>query len=87
MGENAEIYVKAPIYEGITKGSAHKVNKIFDPGKSNLTVIIEIINPITKLEKTTAKKTIKVLNTNPKTSHDSKKLEIDLEKFKNLQSM
>ena len=87
MGENAEIYVKAPIYEGITNGSAHKVNKIFDPGKSNLTVIIDIIKPIIKLENTTAKNTIKVLNTKTKTSQNSKKLEIDLEKLRNLQSI
>jgi hypothetical protein len=50
-------------------------------------VIIDIIKPIIKLENTTAKNTINVLNTKPKTSHDSKKLEIDLEKLRNLQSI
>jgi 4-hydroxy-tetrahydrodipicolinate reductase len=34
-----------------------------------------------------SKNTINVLNTKPKTSHDSKKLEIDLEKLRNLQSI
>ena len=54
----------------MTKGSAHKVNIIFDPGNSNLTVIMDINNPIKRLENTTATNTETVLKSSPKTSQD-----------------
>ena len=51
LGENAETYVKAPIYEGITKGKIVSENNNFEPGNSYLTVRIDINNPRNKLVK------------------------------------
>ncbi len=48
----------------------NRVNKIFDPANSNLTVTIDINKPTIRLEITTAINTAIVLKSNPKTSHD-----------------
>ena len=58
------------MYDGITNGRAHRVNKIFDPANSNLIVTIDINKPTIRLEITTTINTAIVLNSNPKTSHD-----------------
>ena len=87
FGEKAEIYVKAPIYDGITKGRVHSVNSIFEPVILNLIKIIEINKPKIMLEITTAKNIEIVLNNRPYTFHDSKKLSKDLVKVKNRQTI
>ena len=87
MGEKAEIYVNAPIYDGITKGNVQSVNKIFEPLTLNLIKIIDISKPKVTLDITTTKNIDIVLNNIPYTFHDSKKLSKDLEKVKNLQTM
>ena len=70
FGEKAEIYVKAPIYDGTTKGSVQSVNKIFEPAILNLIKTIDINKPKEILEKTTAKNIAIVLNNKPYTFHD-----------------
>ena len=53
----------------------------------NLIKIIDINKPKTRLEITTAKNIEMVLNNNPYTFHDSKKLSKDLVNVKNLQTI
>ena len=53
----------------------------------NLIKIIDINKPNNRLEKTTAKNIEIVLNNNPYTFHDSKKLAKDLVKVKNRQTI
>ena len=87
FGEKAEIYVKAPIYDGITKGKVQSVNIIFEPLILNLIKIMDINKPKDTLDITTAKNIDMVLNNIPYTFHDSKKLSKDLENVKNLQTI
>ena len=87
MGEKAEIYVNAPMYDGITKGNVQSVNKIFEPLTLNLIKIIDISKPKVTLDITTTKNIDIVLNNIPYTFHDSKKLSKDLENVKNLQTI
>tara|TARA_Y100001968_G_C19401632_1_gene741340 strand:- start:1504 stop:1818 length:315 start_codon:yes stop_codon:yes gene_type:complete len=69
----------------MTRGRAHKVNQIAEPLMSILVRTIETNNPIKRLVRTTAKNNEIVFKNKLITSHDSKKLERDLEKVKNLQ--
>ena len=87
LGENAETYVKAPIYEGITKGKIVRENNNFEPGNSYLTVRIDINKPRNKLVKITAKNNRSVLNNKVPTSHEERKLDRFFEKLANLQNI
>ena len=87
FGENAETYVKAPMYEGITNGNIVRENNNFEPGNSYLTVRIDMSKPKIRLVKITAKNNEIVLNNKVPTSHDERKLERFLEKFANLQNI
>ena len=79
--------MRAPIYDGITKGKVQSVNNIFEQEILNLIKIIDINKPKDTLDRTTAKNIEIVLNSKPYTFHDSKKLSKDLVKVRNLQTI